>query len=213
MTRSHVTRDSSVHWQELILTRYAPVLLTIISMDTASPESHNRLRQVVIDEIKLSEASTRALKFRLNEFAPISRLPCEVLAAIFTYLSAFAWNDGSGLLAWICVAHVCRRWREIALNYPRFWSHINLTKLTRVGVAEILSRAKMAPLHLHMGHGTVPGLRKATRGPHLPYSPSQIPWMLYSDCGQATHSITYSYSRIPVRVGYLLFYAPYHHPR
>ena len=48
----------------------------------------------------------------------------------------------------MCVAHVCRRWRETALNHPRLWSHINFTKLTPAGMAEILARAKMAPLHL-----------------------------------------------------------------
>jgi hypothetical protein len=50
-------------------------------------------------------------------------------------------------LKWIRVAHVCRRWREAALDYPCFWSHINFTRLTSAGMAEILARAKMAPLH------------------------------------------------------------------
>jgi F-box-like len=124
------------------------MLLTITSMDTTSPESRDRLRQAIINEIHTLEASTRALKSRHNELAPISRLPCEVLAAIFSFLSVYAWNEGSGLFAWIYVARVCRRWRETALNHPHFWSHINLTKLTPVGMAGILSRAKMAPLHL-----------------------------------------------------------------
>jgi hypothetical protein len=107
--------------------------LTISSTDTTSPESRDRLRKVMIDKINSSEASVRALKplkSRHNELAPISCLHCEVLAAIFSFLSVFAWNKGSGLLAWIYVAHVCRRWRETALNHPRFWS---LTKLTPVG--------------------------------------------------------------------------------
>ena len=118
-------------------------------MDATSPESRGRLRQPIIDEvINSSEASTRALKSLHNERAPISRLPREVLAAIFFLLSVFAWDEGSGILARIYVAHVCRRWRETALNHPRFWSHVNFTKLTPVGMAEILARAKMAPLHL-----------------------------------------------------------------
>ncbi|KAF8492740.1 hypothetical protein F5888DRAFT_1636895 [Russula emetica] len=95
-----------------------------------------------------SEASTRALKSRRNELAPISRLPPETLATIFTFLSASAWNERDVYLEWIRVAHVCRRWREAALDHPRFWSHINFTKLTPAGMAEILTRAKMAPLHL-----------------------------------------------------------------
>ena len=117
-------------------------------MDARTPESRDRFRQAILDEIHLSEASTQALKSRYNELAPISRLPFEVLAAIFSFLSVFAWNEGSGVLEWICVAHVCRRWRETALNHAHFWSYINLTDLTLVGMAEILSRAKMTPLHL-----------------------------------------------------------------
>jgi hypothetical protein len=115
--------------------------------------TRDRLRQAIIDEIDSLEASARVLKSRLNELAPISRLPCEVLATIFSFLPVFALYEGEeeyilSELEWIYVAHVCRLWRETALNHPRFWSHVNFTGLTSVGMAEILSRAKMAPLHL-----------------------------------------------------------------
>ncbi|KAI0281233.1 hypothetical protein BGY98DRAFT_959374 [Russula aff. rugulosa BPL654] len=122
--------------------------LAITIMDAISAQSRNRLRQTVIDEIKTLEESTRALKSRRNELAPISRLPPETLGTIFTFLSASAWNERPVNLEWIRVAHVCRRWRDAALNHPRFWSYINFTKLTSAGMAEILARAKMAPLHL-----------------------------------------------------------------
>ncbi|KAI0281242.1 hypothetical protein BGY98DRAFT_1075479 [Russula aff. rugulosa BPL654] len=120
-----------------------------MARDTTSLEPRGCLRQAIIGEvINPSEASTRTLKSRHNELAPISRLPCELLATIFSFLSIFAWNERSGVLAWIYVTLVCRRWRETALNHPRLWSHINLTELTLVGMVEILSRAKMAPLNL-----------------------------------------------------------------
>jgi len=99
----------------------------------------------------LDEAqSIRALKSRRNALAPISRLPLEILAAIFFLLSSSAWDDRdeAGYLAWIRVTHVCGRWRDTALNLPCLWSHISFTKLTPAAVAEILARAKMAPLHL-----------------------------------------------------------------
>ena len=111
-------------------------------------QSRDRLRQSIVDEIGSLQASIRALKSRRNELAPVSHLPFELLAAIFSFVSIFAWNERSGPLALICIAHVCRRWRETALNHPCFWSRINLTKLTPVGMVEILSRAKMGPLHL-----------------------------------------------------------------
>ena len=123
-------------------------------MDTISAQSHDHIRQTIIDGITSSEASIRALKSRYNELAPISRLPPETLATIFTFLPAIAWYENAVHLKWIRVAHVCRRWRETALNYPRFWSHINLTKLTPNGIAEVLARAKMAPLHLEADFST-----------------------------------------------------------
>ena len=122
-------------------------------MDTISAQSRDRLPQTINDEIKSSEASIRALKSRRNTLAPISRLPFEILTTIFAILSELAWNERPTHLEWIRVAHVCRRWREAALDYPRFWSHIGFTKLTPAGLAEILARAKMAPLHLEADVG------------------------------------------------------------
>ena len=114
-------------------------------MDTSSAESRDRLRQAIDDEINSSEESTRALKSRHNALALISRLPPETLAAIFSVLPSSTWN-----MEWIRVTHVCRRWRETALNHPRLWSYVNFTKLKPAAAAEILARAKMVPLHLEV---------------------------------------------------------------
>ena len=46
------------------------------------------------------------------------------------------------------MSHVCHQWREIALNLPLLWSHIDFTTLSLEGVAEILVRAKSVPLYL-----------------------------------------------------------------
>jgi hypothetical protein len=114
-----------------------------------SPESCDHLRQAMDDEINSLEA-----KPRRNALVPISRLPPETLATIFAFLSGSAWKERSVYLEWILrVTHVCRQWREVALDHSRLWSHINLTKLTPVGLAEILARAKMAPLHLEADVG------------------------------------------------------------
>ena len=121
--------------------------LEITFMDTSSAEYRDRLRRAIDDEINSSEESTRVLKSRRNALALISRLPPETLATIFSFLLA-EWNKEVRYLEWIQVTHVCRRWREAALGYPRFWSHIDFTRLTSDGLAEILSRAKMAPLLL-----------------------------------------------------------------
>jgi F-box-like len=119
-------------------------------MDT-SFESRDRLRAIDNEINSMQEsilALIAALRSRRNALAPVSRLPPEVLAAVFSILSLSTWDKETGYLEWTCVVRVCHRWRETALNYPPLWSHINFTKLTPVAMVEILSRAKMAPLHL-----------------------------------------------------------------
>ena len=135
-------------------------------MDTSLTESSDRLRQALDDEINSWQESTRVLRSRRNALAPISRLSPETLAAVFSYFPPSAWKKEPGYftpiegsyylsranegrpLAWIAVSHVCRRWRETALNFPPLWSCINFNNLTSACTAELLTRAKMAPLHL-----------------------------------------------------------------
>ena len=112
-------------------------------MDAGSGVPHDRLRQAIDDEIKTLEQSIQVLNAHRNALVPISCLPPETLAAIFLFLPPSV-DD----LQWICVSHVCRQWREAALNHPRLWSHINLTKPAPAAIAEILARAKTVPLHL-----------------------------------------------------------------
>ena len=47
----------------------------------------------------------------------------------------------------LLVPHVCHQWLEIALNQPLLWSHVDFTSLSLAGVAEILDRAKSAPIY------------------------------------------------------------------
>lgn len=65
-------------------------------------------------------------------------------------------------LEWLRMAHICRQWREIALNQPLFWSYFDFTTVSPAGAAEILARAKSVPLHLEamylLDAGTTLGL-------------------------------------------------------
>jgi hypothetical protein len=141
-------------------------------MDTTLTESTDRLQQALDDEIKSWQESTRALRSRRNTLAPISRLSSETLASIFFYFPSCPWykvygyyspfkerhspQKDLGHLGWIVVTHVCRRWREIALENPGLWSCIDFTRLTSACVAELLARAKMTPLHLEANVGVIP---------------------------------------------------------
>jgi hypothetical protein len=92
------------------------------------------------------------LRHHRNALAPVSSLPTEVITAIFSFLhlvpGSSPLNGKPDHIAWLRVAHVCHQWREIALDLPLFWSHVDFTTLTLAGAAEILARAKKAPLHL-----------------------------------------------------------------
>ncbi|KAI0281249.1 hypothetical protein BGY98DRAFT_932149 [Russula aff. rugulosa BPL654] len=117
-------------------------------------DSPERLRRAIDDELESLEKTARTLKLRRNALAPISRLPPETIAIIFSFLSLpreylrLLTGDKQEPLAWLRVSHVCHRWREIALNQPRFWSRIDFITLTSDGATEVLSRSKMAPLDL-----------------------------------------------------------------
>ena len=113
-------------------------------MNLAPSNSWQYQQQTIDAEINSLEESIRALRQRRNTLSPISSLPAEVIAAIFL----LARLPGERGQPDIRVAQVCRRWREIVLDHPRFWSHINLTAIGRAGMTEMLARAKMAPLYL-----------------------------------------------------------------
>ncbi|KAI0358096.1 hypothetical protein OH77DRAFT_1241166 [Trametes cingulata] len=111
-------------------------------------------RQAILDDIHAAERNIIELKGSLNSLAAIARLPPELLSEVFLHVvkrsyeernnSFPAYYGGSRFYAWITVSHVCRNWRAVALNTPRLWGHIILTR--RPVVENVLSRSKKAPL-------------------------------------------------------------------
>ena len=110
------------------------------------------LQQTIDAEIKSLEESIRKLKLRRNALQPISALPPEIFAAIFSYLCLpgipSLGGKPSQSRARLRISHVCRQWRAIALNQPQLWSHINFDAVSLAGATEILARAKSVPLYL-----------------------------------------------------------------
>src|SRR6266705_546725 len=107
-------------------------------MDTSSATAQDQLRKAIDDQIRVSEQVTQELKYHRNALPPISRLPPETLAEIFSLFpfSAVAFGDVS-YMEWIRVTHICHRWREVALHSPHLWNHINFNKLKLAGFTEI----------------------------------------------------------------------------
>jgi hypothetical protein len=88
------------------------------------------------------------LKLYRNTLVPISRLPTEIITSIFSLLPSFGVLESYLPIALISISHVCHQWREISLSLPYLRSYIDFTRLTLTGAAEMLARAKMAPLRL-----------------------------------------------------------------
>ena len=85
---------------------------------------------------------------RRNSFAPIARLPPELLSAIFLE-NLHDWQRKMFVRhprtpPWVVVSHVCRHWRDVSLNCAELWTHISL--ISRKWADEFLKRSKAAPL-------------------------------------------------------------------
>jgi hypothetical protein len=120
------------------------------SMDPSQANSRDRSQRAIDAEIESLKESIRALKLRRNALSPVSSLPPEVFAAIFSILCLLPGKRGGKPdyhLARLRVSHVSHQWREIALNHRLLWNHVDLTSLNLASAAEILARAKSAPLN------------------------------------------------------------------
>ncbi|KAG2013033.1 hypothetical protein CC2G_009970 [Coprinopsis cinerea AmutBmut pab1-1] len=66
------------------------------------------------------ETELRKLKREKNDRAKVSRLPDEVLCAIFLFLAEdMKASHRMGRITW-----VCQRWRNAALRLPFLWTHL-----------------------------------------------------------------------------------------
>ncbi|KAI0640809.1 hypothetical protein C8Q79DRAFT_1122856 [Trametes meyenii] len=117
-------------------------------------------RKALEDEIAVHERRIIDIKSRLNTMTLIARLPPELLSEVFLHVAKGAFASGldethygpyrpssygaSRFYAWVQVTHVCRSWRSVALNTPRLWGHIVLTR--KPVVDAVLARSKKAPL-------------------------------------------------------------------
>ncbi|KAI0061444.1 hypothetical protein BV25DRAFT_1992144 [Artomyces pyxidatus] len=92
----------------------------------------------------------------MNAVAQASRLLPEILAKIFSYNVAenVKWRKKKPGIGWISVTHVCRHWRQVALDHCRLWRHINLS-LDEKLVEMFLVRSREAPLVISWIPGTV----------------------------------------------------------
>ncbi|KAI0718110.1 hypothetical protein C8Q72DRAFT_153776 [Fomitopsis betulina] len=82
--------------------------------------------------------------------APISNLPPEILSKVFLHNTGHCVIDcyrkcPREMGDWFRVTHVCKYWREVALQCAELWSHLHFPDLPVVH-DELLARSRDAPL-------------------------------------------------------------------
>ncbi|KAH9940823.1 uncharacterized protein BXZ73DRAFT_42496 [Epithele typhae] len=107
-------------------------------------------RKTIEAEIHIHASAISTLQTRYNALSPAVKLPPELLSEIFTHIAADCYNERktnstSPVYKWITLGHVCRVWRNVALNTPRLWSRIVFTRKTEI-IETMFSRSKKAPL-------------------------------------------------------------------
>ncbi|KAF6756718.1 hypothetical protein DFP72DRAFT_963897 [Ephemerocybe angulata] len=105
-------------------------------------EEHRTLIQRRVDELKNEICALNSLH---NSLSPINRLPPEVLSDIIIQGSSQSRKES---LLWIRLSHICKHWREVALDCASLWSDISFQNPTLTSV--MLSRTKSAPLTVHI---------------------------------------------------------------
>ena len=79
-----------------------------------------------------------------NTFAPINKIPQEVLSLIPDY-----WEDSSRDEGLIKLTHICRSWREVFTLYPSLWTRLDCISADKVRT--YIERSKSSPLDIHLG--------------------------------------------------------------
>ncbi|OJT07273.1 hypothetical protein TRAPUB_1870 [Trametes pubescens] len=107
------------------------------------------LRATVDEHLALLSGSVQAiqdiaihLRYLRNTKAPVNRLPSEVLVRVFSYSVSTSSNEDDLVSA----THVCKWWREVALDYSRLWSTLSVTTLHKA--TTFLQRAKDSPISI-----------------------------------------------------------------
>ncbi|EIW61794.1 uncharacterized protein TRAVEDRAFT_44614 [Trametes versicolor FP-101664 SS1] len=112
------------------------------------------------ERIAFHAKKTSELQSLYNTHAPIARLPPEILSEVFLIQAAVLRRDAlhgffhdeddvlhQSLYKWIKVSHVCRHWREIALNCANLWTWVAYDQRIPISYPEmLLERARELPL-------------------------------------------------------------------
>ncbi|KAF7966190.1 hypothetical protein HWV62_39718 [Athelia sp. TMB] len=115
-------------------TNYAPTAFERLHIQSAIADVEPGLAQLdsALEHLKAAQERLLLKRSALQQYAtahaallsPIHRVPPEILAAIFEYLLP-EW-DSANQRSRMLPSHVCKRWRELSLSTPYFWSEISV---------------------------------------------------------------------------------------
>jgi len=115
-----------------------------------TPKARAAALATVDQDIDAAKRLILSMPTRRNMLAPISVLPTELLLRIF-HFSAFSKQSDvhTPELGSVHFTHVCRHWRQLALDDSTLWTHFSdypRNQWNKEWIAERLSRARNAPL-------------------------------------------------------------------
>ncbi|KAL4071659.1 hypothetical protein V8B97DRAFT_1870752 [Scleroderma yunnanense] len=110
-------------------------------------------RSCIDNEITAIVLSLSTLRSWRNSLSHISRLPPELLAAIFLECRWQWHREHSSTYTrevppWVFLSYVCQYWRNVALNCPALWTHLFF--VSSKWMDELLRRSKATPLIIHV---------------------------------------------------------------
>ena len=95
-----------------------------------------------------------------NSFAPINRIPPEILSLVPDY---YPEDDMDECL--IALTHVCRSWRRTFIHRPSLWTRLDLTNIGKTRT--YIRRSRSSPLKLHLWDHQIVGDAFAPVTPHI----------------------------------------------
>jgi len=119
---------------------------------TQTPASCTAAVSTIDKEIDAARWLVQSLLACRNSLAPISTLPPELLARIFRFLTLEDLGRfGVPVKFWFKATHVCRHWRQVALDDSSLWARVTVTESSSLDwVSEMLTRSRNEPLDVNL---------------------------------------------------------------
>ena len=135
-----------------------------------SPSARAVALSAIDEELDAARRLAHSLRSRRNTLASISFLPAELLSRIFHFRARedTPW-PAMGKYSWTAIAHVCQRWRQVALNDSSLWARLIGNRPSVEWVSEVLVRARNAPLTIDFMSAPRPGALSKLRS-HIPHT-------------------------------------------